>query len=84
MKKCKGEDFQKMVRSEYIASVELSRPLAWSGHPLHRMWEKGNQVTSELWFLFLLIWLDVRTASAKSSATLPPCKTCLTRAILLT
>ena len=38
----------------------------------------------ELWFLFLLIWLDVRTASAKSSATLPPCKTFLTRAILLT
>ena len=39
---------------------------------------------NELWFLFLLIWLDVRTASAKSSATLPPCKTFLTRAILLT
>ena len=38
----------------------------------------------QLWFLFLLIWLDVRTASAKSSATLPPCKTFLTRAILLT
>ena len=41
--------------------------------------------TNEWWFLFLLIWLDVRTASAaKASATLPPCKTFLTREKLLT
>ena len=41
-------------------------------------------IATEWWFLFLLIWLDVRTASANPSATLPPCKTLLPREKLLT
>ena len=39
---------------------------------------------NEWWLLFLLIWLDVRTSSAKASATLPRCKTFLTRETLIT